>query len=227
MPISTKFRATLLYATALGTLASPSSAQERIAADAPVDSSKSAVSPPLLIAADQQPEQVFVTARRREENAQDVPIGLTVVNIQQLETTGTYNFAQLTQLTPTVQFFSSNPRNTAITIRGLGTSFGLTNDGLEAGVGFYIDQVYMSRPAAATFDFIDVDQVEILRGPQGTSVRQEQPRPARSTSASSSPPLTTKSKPKCRQAITDSCKDQSIDFESYRRACAGGPAIGR
>ena len=67
-----------------------------------------------------------------------------------------------------VQFFSSNPRNTAITIRGLGTSFGLTNDGLEAGVGYYIDQVYMSRPAAATFDFLDVSQIEVLRGPQGT-----------------------------------------------------------
>lgn len=54
--------------------------------------------------------------------------------------------------TPNVQFFSSNPRNTAITIRGLGTSFGLTNDGLESGVGYYIDQVYYSRPAATTFD---------------------------------------------------------------------------
>src|SRR5258708_4778786 len=113
-------------------------------------------------------EQVTVTARRREENAQEVPVSLSVVGVQQLEATGTYNVGQLTQLTPSVQFFSSNPRNTAITIRGLGTSFGLTNDGLESGVGLYIDQVYQSRPAAATFDFIDVDRVEVLRGPQGT-----------------------------------------------------------
>jgi iron complex outermembrane receptor protein len=82
--------------------------------------------------------------------------------------TGTTNVGQLTSLVPTVQFFSSNPRNTAITIRGLGTSFGLTNDGLESGVGLYIDEVYMSRPAAATFDFVDIDQIEVLRGPQGT-----------------------------------------------------------
>ena len=113
-------------------------------------------------------EQVTVTARRRAEAAQEVPVSLSVVNVQQLEAKGTYNVGQLTQLTLSVQFFSSNPRNTAITIRGLGTSFGLTNDGLESGVGLYIDQVYQSRPAAATFDFIDVNQVEVLRGPQGT-----------------------------------------------------------
>ncbi|HEX7894872.1 MAG TPA: TonB-dependent receptor plug domain-containing protein, partial [Terriglobales bacterium] len=114
------------------------------------------------------PEIVTVTARRRNEDAQDVPVALTVVSVQELEQTGMYNVGQLTQFAPTAQFYSSNPRNTAITIRGLGTSFGLTNDGLESGVGLYVDDVYMSRPAAATFDFIDVNQVEILRGPQGT-----------------------------------------------------------
>src|SRR5215469_9279936 len=119
-------------------------------------------------APEQVPEQVIVTARRREEAAQDVPIALSVVPAAMLEATGAYDVGLLTQLTPTMQFYSSNPRNTALTIRGLGTSFGLTNDGLESGVGLYVDQVYMSRPAAATFDFVDVDQVEILRGPQGT-----------------------------------------------------------
>jgi iron complex outermembrane receptor protein len=63
---------------------------------------------------------------------------------------------------------SSNPRNSATTIRGLGAPFGLTNDGIEQGVGIYIDQVYYSRAATATFDFLDIDQVEVLRGPQGT-----------------------------------------------------------
>ncbi len=115
-----------------------------------------------------EPEQVTVTARRREEDVQSVPVAVSVIGIQMLDNTGTYNVAQLTQLTPSVQFFSSNPRNTAITIRGLGTSFGLTNDGLESGVGLYIDQVYYSRPAAATFDFVDIGQIEVLRGPQGT-----------------------------------------------------------
>ena len=77
---------------------------------------------------------------------------------------------------PTVQFYSSNPRNSAINIRGLGAPFGLTNDGIEPGVGLYIDGVFHARPASATLDFLDVQQVEVLRGPQGTLFRQEHDR---------------------------------------------------
>ncbi|WP_395944646.1 TonB-dependent receptor [Brevundimonas sp.] len=111
---------------------------------------------------------VVVTARRREERVQDVPIALTVINEELLERTGAYNVSQISQVAPTVQLLSSNPRNTAITIRGLGASYGLANDGLEQGVGVYIDQVYYGRPATATLDFVDLDRIEILRGPQGT-----------------------------------------------------------
>ncbi len=63
---------------------------------------------------------------------------------------------------------SSNQRNSAANIRGLGAPFGLTNDGIEQGVGLYIDDVYYSRAAASTFDFLDVERLEVLRGPQGT-----------------------------------------------------------
>jgi len=111
---------------------------------------------------------IVVTARRRDERAQDVPIALTVVNEELLDRTGAYNVGQVTQLAPSVQLLSSNPRNTAITIRGLGASYGLANDGLEQGVGIYVDQVYYGRPASATLDFVDLDRIEILRGPQGT-----------------------------------------------------------
>ena len=111
---------------------------------------------------------IDVTARRREERAQDVPIALTVIGGEQLDKTNTYNVGQLTQSAPSVQLLSSNPRNTAITIRGIGASYGLANDGLEQGVGIYVDQVYYGRPATATLDFVDLDQIEILRGPQGT-----------------------------------------------------------
>lgn len=111
---------------------------------------------------------IVVAARRRDERAQDVPIALTVVNEELLDRTGAYNIGQITQLAPSVQLLTSNPRNTAITIRGLGASYGLANDGLEQGVGIYVDQVYYGRPATATLDFVDLERIEILRGPQGT-----------------------------------------------------------
>ncbi len=118
--------------------------------------------------ADSSLESVIVTARRREEQAQDVPLAISVVNAAQLENTGTFNVGKLSQIQPSIQFYSSNPRNSAANIRGLGAPFGLTNDGIEQGVGIYIDQVYYARSATATFDFLDVDQIEVLRGPQGT-----------------------------------------------------------
>ena len=113
-------------------------------------------------------DEILVTARRREEAVQDVPIAISVVTGNELERTGTYNVAKLTQIQPSIQFFSTNPRNTSANIRGLGSPFGLTNDGIEQGVGIYIDQVYNGRIAAATFDFLDVERLEVLRGPQGT-----------------------------------------------------------
>ncbi|RZM06925.1 MAG: TonB-dependent receptor, partial [Sphingomonas sp.] len=101
-------------------------------------------------------------------SVQRVPIAISVATGAELERTGTNNVARMTQLQPSVQFYSTNPRNSAANIRGLGAPFGLTNDGIEQGVGIYIDQVYNSRIAAATFDFLDVERVEVLRGPQGT-----------------------------------------------------------
>jgi iron complex outermembrane receptor protein len=111
---------------------------------------------------------VVVTARRREERAQEVPIAMSVVGGAELEKTGAFNVNRLQQQQPSLQFYSSNPRNSAINIRGLGAPFGLTNDGIEQGVGFYVDGVYIGRIGASTFDFVDVAQVEVLRGPQGT-----------------------------------------------------------
>lgn len=118
--------------------------------------------------ASESADEIIVTARRRSEDLQDVPVAVSVLGAAQLETTGTYNITRLTQLQPTLQFYSSNPRNSAINIRGIGAPFGLTNDGIEQGVGLYIDQVYYSRAASASFDFIDIEQIEVLRGPQGT-----------------------------------------------------------
>jgi iron complex outermembrane recepter protein len=113
-------------------------------------------------------DDIVVTARRRDEQLQDVPLAISVLGGAQLDSTGSVNVSRLTQIQPSVQFFSTNPRNSAANIRGLGAPFGLTNDGIEQGVGIYIDEVYYSRIAVATFDFLDVERIEVLRGPQGT-----------------------------------------------------------
>ena len=111
---------------------------------------------------------IVVTARRREETAQDVPIALSVVDNSQLEATGNFTLGQIQQLVPSLQVFSFNPRNTNVNIRGLGSNVALTNDGLENGVGFYIDNVYYGRVGQSQFDLVDLQQIEVLRGPQGT-----------------------------------------------------------
>jgi iron complex outermembrane recepter protein len=113
-------------------------------------------------------EEIVVSARRRQESSQEVPLAISVVGGEHIDNTGSFNVGRLQQLTPTLQFYSSNPRNTAVNIRGIGVPFGLTNDGIEQGVGIYVDDVYYSRVASATFDFLDVKQIEVLRGPQGT-----------------------------------------------------------
>lgn len=115
--------------------------------------------------------EVIVTARRRNEDAQSIPGALSVVDAQLLERSYTVNTQGLSLLVPSVNYSSANPRNTAFTIRGLGSSVvavSQANDGLEPGVGFYVDQVYHARPATAAFDFSDIEQIEVLRGPQGT-----------------------------------------------------------
>ena len=115
-----------------------------------------------------QVDTVVITSRRRSEVLQDVPIPISVIRGKQVEDAGAFNVNRVKEFVPSVQLYTSNPRNTGINIRGLGSPFGLTNDGLDPGVGFYVDGVYYARPAAATFDFIDVERIEVLRGPQGT-----------------------------------------------------------
>ncbi|WP_338152250.1 TonB-dependent receptor [Sphingomonas turrisvirgatae] len=134
----------------------------------PADEPAAPVADPAVEAEDAQSGGIVVTARRRAENVQDVPVAISVVDSATLDAQGTYNISNLTKLQPTLQFYSQNPRNTFINIRGIGAPFGLTNDGFEQGVGIYIDDVYYNRIASATLDFVDVDQIVTLRGPQGT-----------------------------------------------------------
>jgi len=122
-------------------------------------------------AADKGIDELIVTARYREENLQTIPVAVSVVGGELLDSSYTVNTQQLTQHIPSLYYNSANPRNTAYTIRGLGSntlSISAANDGIEPGVGFYVDQVYHGRPATAAFDFTDIERVEVLRGPQGT-----------------------------------------------------------
>lgn len=112
-------------------------------------------------------EEVTVTARRRNEEVQSIPIATAVIGARDIDNNIAFNVNRVKELVPSVQLYSSNPRNTTLNIRGLGSTFGLTNDGIDPGVGFYVDGVYYARAAATTIDFIDVQQIEVLRGPQG------------------------------------------------------------
>lgn len=122
----------------------------------------------VVLLADDNLAEVVVTSRRRTETAQEVPIAISVLKGGAVEDAGAFNVNRVKELVPTVQLYTSNPRNTTLNIRGLGSTFGLTNDGIDPGVGFYVDGVYYARPAATTLDFIDIERIEVLRGPQGT-----------------------------------------------------------
>ncbi|MGF6205788.1 TonB-dependent receptor [Pseudomonas frederiksbergensis] len=113
-----------------------------------------------------QLETVTVTTRRREESSQDVPTPMSVVSGQALETQRVYRIQDLQQLVPSVNVAYMHARQSSVSIRGLGNN--PASDGLEGSVGLYIDNVYLGRPGMAVFDLMDIEQLEVLRGPQGT-----------------------------------------------------------
>src|SRR5690606_38510708 len=169
-----KTRTTLLTGAAAGVLlASPTFAQDAAESGDTVNAYdlegvQLAQAEPVADPATLPQNVIIITARRREEAAQEVPIAISTLDGRTINETGNFSVQKIQQLTPTLQVYSSNPRNTSVNIRGLGVPFGLTSDGFEQGVGIYVDDVYNARVASAVFDFLDVAQVEILRGPQGT-----------------------------------------------------------
>jgi iron complex outermembrane receptor protein len=109
---------------------------------------------------------IVVTARKRQEKSQDVPISIMAVNREQLDRSHTLLLTDIVQLIPNMQLQFINPRQTAFSIRGLGNN--PASEGLETSVGLYLDGVYISRPGMLTSDLDDVEQIVVLRGPQGT-----------------------------------------------------------
>jgi len=111
-------------------------------------------------------QTIVVTARRREERALDVPISMTVLDGASLGEAGLTLATDIQERVPALVVSSTNTRLTQYTIRGLGSTS--MNDGMESSVGLFLDGVYLGRQGLSMFDLVDLDRVEVLRGPQGT-----------------------------------------------------------
>ncbi len=113
-------------------------------------------------------EEITVTARRRDESLQEVPIAVTAFSGEAMKLRGMADLTELAQSAPSVTLEPSRATNTTLTafIRGVGQQDPLA--GFEQGVALYIDDVYIARPQGALLDIYDVERIEVLRGPQGT-----------------------------------------------------------
>lgn len=113
-------------------------------------------------------QKVVVTARRREESLQDVPVSVTAFSADQLSKQATPDVTALALALPNTTLKASRATNSTLTafIRGVGQADPLA--GFESGVGIYIDDIYLARPQGAVADIYDVERIEVLRGPQGT-----------------------------------------------------------
>lgn len=113
-------------------------------------------------------EEIVVTARKREENVQEVPVAVTVVRGEALEETAAQDISELQAQVPNLSIYQGRNQSTTLTafMRGIGQADPLW--GVDPGVGLYLDDVYMARPQGALLDVFDVQRIEVLRGPQGT-----------------------------------------------------------
>ncbi len=144
----------LLGATALALLiANPAAAQQK----APANNATAA----------EDESEIVVTATKREQTLQDVPLAVSVASAEKFEQAGVRDLVSIAGMMPTLrvgQFASSS--NTNFVIRGFGN--GAFNPGIEPSVGVFVDGVYRSRAGASINDIPDLKRVEVLRGPQST-----------------------------------------------------------
>jgi iron complex outermembrane recepter protein len=112
--------------------------------------------------------QIVITARRRAETLQNVPIAVTAFSGEQLDRQGALDITDIGNSTPNATIEVSRGTNSTLTafIRGVGQQDPVA--GFEQGVGLYLDDVYLNRPQASVLDIYDVQRIEVLRGPQGT-----------------------------------------------------------
>lgn len=109
---------------------------------------------------------VVVTSRNKEEVAQDVPVPISVVSGKKLDDYNVVTVNELVKLAPNIGVFGSNPRQTSISIRGIGKNS--AQDTLEPSVGVIVDGVANSYVGQSWSDYVDLDRIEVVRGPQGT-----------------------------------------------------------
>jgi len=113
-------------------------------------------------------EEVVVTAQKREQNLQEVPVAVTAFDASALENAGVQDVTELQKTAPNVTMQVSRGTNSTLTsyVRGIGQADPLW--GFEPGVGLYVDDIYLARPQGGVLDVFDVERIEVLRGPQGT-----------------------------------------------------------
>ena len=123
-----------------------------------------AVCLPISLTAQAQLEEVIVTAQKRAESLQDVPISITTVSGEKIQDNTIMNFSALADFIPSLHIAEASV-NTNIYMRGIGSG---NNRGFEQSVGMYLDGVYLGRGRQYRSALLDVERVEVLRGPQGT-----------------------------------------------------------
>jgi iron complex outermembrane receptor protein len=151
--------------------ADTASAADTAAADAAEDAQDAPAAAPAAAAKAKDPSnlgKITVTARRREETLEDVPVAVTAFTPEALEKLNVRDIGDLDAQVPNLTIYAARGSNTTLTayIRGVGQSDPLW--GVDPGVGLYLDDVYIARPQGALLDVFDVGRIEVLRGPQGT-----------------------------------------------------------
>jgi iron complex outermembrane receptor protein len=158
----------ITLATLLALAATPAVAQTAPASPAPLtDPAQSAPGGPTSDVAGGIPGDIIVTANKRAENIQSVPLAVSVVAPAQLAAAGVRNFSDLGKIAPSLVVRpAEQPQNSNISLRGVGTlAFGI---GVESSVAVLIDEVPVALTARAFTDLPDIERIEVLRGPQST-----------------------------------------------------------
>ena len=152
-------RALFIGAAATALFATPAFAQDAPAAQPAADDAQANAD---------APADIVVTARRRSETLLNVPIAVTAFTADKLDKMGAIDLTDIQNTTPNTTIKDARGTNSTLAafIRGVGQQDPVP--GFEAGVGIYLDDVYLNRPQAAVLDIYDVERIEVLRGPQGT-----------------------------------------------------------